>query len=110
MAILHRPCYEDGSMRFCVDYQHLNKITCKDVHPLLHIDVTDSLQGAEFFSSLALPSVPMAGADRLKTAFVTPDGLYEFNAMPFGLCNAPTTFECTMDTVLHGLKWHTCFC
>lgn len=98
-----------------MDYRRLNKVTRKDVYPLPRIDdALDCLQGAEFFSSLDLRSgywqVPLAEADRSKTAFVTPDGLYEFNVMPFGLCNAPATFERMMDSVLRGLKWHICLC
>lgn len=77
-------------------------------------DALDCWQGAEYFSSLDLRSgywqIPMHEADKEKTVFVTPDGLYEFNVMPFGLCNAPSTFERLMDTVLRGLKWQTCLC
>lgn len=106
---------KDGSIRFCVDYRRLNKITRKDVYPLPRIDdALDCLQGAEFFSSIDLRSgywqVPMAPEDQPKTAFVTPDGLYEFRVMPFGLCNAPATFERMMDNLLRGLKWKTCLC
>lgn len=110
------PCEEERWLHpLCVDYRRLNKITSKDVYPLPRIDdALDCLQGAEFFSSLDLRSgywqVPMADADRPKTAFVTPDGLYEFNVMPFGLCNAPATFERMMDNILRGLKWKTCLC
>ncbi|GBM36329.1 Retrovirus-related Pol polyprotein from transposon 297 [Araneus ventricosus] len=48
--------------------------------------------------------------DREKTAFITPDGLYQFKVMPFGLCNAPATFERIMDSLLKGMKWKHCLC
>lgn len=106
---------KDGTVRFCVDYRALNKITRKDVYPMPRVDdALDCLQGAEYFSSLDMRSgywqIPMHEPDKEKTAFATPDGLYEFNVMPFGLCNAPATFERMMDSVLRGLKWKTCFC
>ncbi|GFV58069.1 hypothetical protein TNCV_2108971 [Trichonephila clavipes] len=49
-------------------------------------------------------------ADREKTAFITPEGLYEFKVMPFGLCNAPATFEKMMDNLLRHFKWTMCLC
>lgn len=106
---------KDGSWRFCVDYRRLNSITKKDVYPLPRIDdVIDCLHSASYFSSVDLQSgywqIPMDPVDKEKTAFVTPDGLFEFNVMPFGLCNAPATFERYMDTVLRGLKWEICLC
>ncbi|UYV74773.1 hypothetical protein LAZ67_12000923 [Cordylochernes scorpioides] len=106
---------KNGSWRFCVDYRHLNKITKKDVYPLPRIDDTlDCLRGASYYSSMDLRSgywqIEVDEADREKTAFITPDGLYEFKVMPFGLCNAPATFERMMDTLLRGLKWSMCLC
>lgn len=106
---------KDGSWRFCVDYRRLNSVTKKDVYPLPRIDdVIDCLHSASYFSSVDLRSgywqIPMHSADKEKTAFTTPDGLFEFNVMPFGLCNAPATFERFMDTVLRGLKWEICLC
>lgn len=106
---------KDDTWRFCVDYRRLNSITKKDVYPLPRIDdALDCLHSASYFSSVDLRSgywqIPMHPADKEKTAFITPDGLFEFNVMPFGLCNAPATFERFMDTILRGLKWHICMC
>ncbi|UYV84069.1 hypothetical protein LAZ67_X001057 [Cordylochernes scorpioides] len=106
---------KDGSWRFCVDYRKLNKVTKKDVYPLpRNDDVLDSLTGAKFFSSMDLRTgywqIEIDEEDREKTAFITPDGLYEFRVMPFGLCNAPATFERMMDKLLAGLKWTICLC
>lgn len=106
---------KNGEWRFCVDYRKLNKVTKKDVYPLPRIDdALDCLAGAKIFSIMDLKSgywqIEVDEKDREKTAFVTPDGLYEFKVMPFGLCNAPATFERMMDTVLRGLKWNICLC
>ncbi|GBM89899.1 Retrovirus-related Pol polyprotein from transposon 297 [Araneus ventricosus] len=106
---------KNGEWRFCVNYRRLNKITKKDVYPLPRIDdALDCLAGAKIFSMMDLKSgywqIEVDDKDREKTAFVTSDGLYEFKVMPFGLCNAPATFERMMDTVLRGLKWNICLC
>ena len=100
---------KDGSPRFCVDYHKVNTVTRKDAYPLPRVDDTlDTLAGSKWFSTLDLLSgywqVEVRPEDREKT----PDGLFEFNVMPFGLCNAPATFQRLMDTVLAGLQWTNC--
>ena len=83
----------DGSMRFCVDFRKMNDATIKDAHLLPRIDDTlESLHGAQYFTNLDLKSgyrqVPIKEEDKEKTAFCTSSGqLYEFNQLPFGLCN-----------------------
>ncbi|UYV64710.1 K02A2.6-like, partial [Cordylochernes scorpioides] len=106
---------KNGTFRFCVDYRNLNSVTVKDQYPLPRIDdCFDSLHGARYFTSLDLCSgywqVEVEEQDREKTAFITPDGLYQFNVLPFGLCNGPATFERLMDTVLRTHKWKICLC
>lgn len=104
---------KDGTPRFCIDYRLINAITVKDSYPLPRIsDCLDSLAGATCFSTMDLLAgywqIRVKESDRPKTAFVTKSGLYEFLLMPFGLVNAPSTFERCMETVLRGLQWTTC--
>lgn len=93
---------KDGGLRLCVDYRLLNSKTRKDAFPLPRIEESlDALSGARWFSTLNLASgyneVPVAEPDRPKTVFCTPFGLFEFNRMPFGLRNAPSTFQRLMQ-------------
>ena len=104
---------KDGSKRFCVDYRKLNDITVKDAYPLPRIDNSlNQISGAEWFSCLDLNSgywqVEVEESDRAKTAFISRQGLFEFKVMPFGVCNAPATFERLMETVPAGLNWQIC--
>ena len=104
---------KDGSTRFCVDYRKLNSITRKDAYPLPHVDDTlETLHDSRWFSTLDLASgywqVKLNVEDQQRTAFCTPSGLYEFKVMPFGLCNAPATFQRLMNLVLTGLQWSSC--
>lgn len=95
---------KDGSLRMCVDYRQLNSKTRKDAFPLPRIEESlDALTGARWFSTLDLASgynqVAVREGDRPKTAFCTPFGLFEWNRMPFGLCNAPSTFQRLMQRI-----------
>ena len=98
---------KDGSLRLCVDYRKLNAKTVKDAFPLPRIDESlDALRGACWFSTIDLASgfnqVIVDELDKEKTAFSTPFGLFEYNRMPFGLCNAPATLQRLMQSCLHG--------
>ena len=104
---------KDGSTRFCVDYRRLNSLTVKDAYPLPRIDDSLRLLGnQQWFSTMDLASgywqVAMSPDAQRKAAFVTNEGLFQFRVMPFGLCNAPATFERLMDRVLCGMRWSRC--
>ena len=104
---------KDGSQRLCVDYRQLNAVTIKDAFPLPRVDDSlAALSGSRWFSTLDLASgywlVAMDAGTQEKAAFVTSSGLYQWTVMPFGLCNAPSTFARLMELVLKGLHWKIC--
>ena len=93
---------KDGKLRFCMDYHRLNAVTRKDVYPLPRIDsLLDQLSGKRIFSTPGARTgywqIRLEEKSVEKTAFVTMDGLYEFRVMPFGVCNAPATFQRLMQ-------------
>jgi hypothetical protein len=116
-ASVIRPSYNDfgspitfvrkayGSLRLCIDYRGLNEVTRKDAYPFPRVDDTlDELKDENFYTHLDLASgfwqVRVRDQYVHKTAFQTPNGLMEWVAMPFGLCNAPVTFQRMMNDIL----------
>ena len=89
---------KDGSLRICIDYRQINKVTVKNKYPLLRIeDLFDQLKGAGVFSKIDLRSgyyqLRVKDVDVPKTTFRTRYAHYEFLVMPFGLTNAPAFMD-----------------
>ncbi|XP_078515987.1 uncharacterized protein LOC144781172 [Lissotriton helveticus] len=101
----------DGSVRFCIDFREVNKISTFDTYPLPRVDeMVERIGKARYISTLDLCKgywqIPLREEDRKKTAFSTPEGLYQFLVLPFGLHGAPATFQRAMN---HILRPHTLY-
>ena len=106
---------KDGTIRLCCDYREINARTRRDCFPLPRIEETlDAVGGAKFFSSLDFASgyhqIAMDPDDQHKTAFITPFGLYEYTRMPFGLCNAPATFQRMINATMSPYIFRILIC
>jgi transposase InsO family protein len=100
----------DGTFRFLVDFRRLNSVTKKDSYPQPSAEeLLLRLAGHRYFTKLDLKSgyfqIPITDADKEKTAFVTPDGHYEFNVLAQGLMNAPATFQRVMNNLIATGRW-----
>ena len=104
---------KDGSLCFCIDVKLLNAKTVADAYPLPDMDdCLDSLGDAAVFSTFDCNSgywqIPVATEDRDKTTFITHMGTFRHVRMPFGLRDAPATFQRALDIILSGLRWQKC--
>lgn len=104
---------KDGGVRLCVDYRRVNELVKPDGFPLPRIqDCLDAVAGSKLFSTFDLTSgyfqIPLEKEDIPKSAFVCKYGHFEMTRMPFGLNNAASTFQRTMEMALQGLQWITC--
>lgn len=98
----------DGSVRFCVDFRKLNRITVFDPEPIPNPEnLMTRLAKAKYFTKIDLTKgywqIPVLESDRPKTAFITSHGLFQFKVLPFGLVNAPAVFSRMMRKLLKGL-------
>jgi hypothetical protein len=104
---------EPGSVRFCCDFRRINSVTIPDSFPMARIDdIIDKVGQAKFMTKLDLSrgywQIPMDPDSIPLSAFCTPHGLFQWKVMPFGLRNAPATFERLVKRVLSGLEAFTC--
>ena len=104
---------KDGTTRFCVDYRRLNERTTTDAYPMPRVDeLLDRIARGRYLTTIDLCKgywqIPLAEDAIPKSAFVTPFGLYQFKVMPFGMKNAPATFQRMVDRLLDGFQEFAC--
>lgn len=100
---------KDGTLRHCIDYRELDKVTRQDSYPLPAIDfLLQSLSGKKIFSTLDMHSgywqIRLSSDAKRKSAFTTSEGLFQFAVLPFGLCTSPAVFQRMMDVILDDLN------
>ena len=98
-----------GKVRLCTDYRKVNLVTVKDSYPLPRIDdILDSVGRAKFLTQIDLLKgyyqIPLSEHAKLISAFTTPFGLFQYERLPFGLCNAPATFQRAVNGILQDLE------
>ena len=99
----------DGSHRLCTDYRKVNRVTIRDSYPLPVIDdLVDRIGYAKFITTVDLMKgyyqIPLTPHAREISAFITHSGLYQYKVLPFGMCNAPASFQRVMDWVTRDLQ------
>ena len=104
----------DGSERFCVDYRKVNALTIKDRYPMPSIESKlNKLFGSKYFTSLDCTSgywqIQVSERAKKLIAFATSQGLFTFNHMPFGLCNAGATFQRVIEKIIQGVENSTAY-
>jgi len=104
---------KDGTLRLCIDYRQLNKLTIKNKYPLPRIDdLFDQVQGAKVFSNVDLRSgyyhIRIKDEDIYKTTLHTRYGHYEFVVLPFGLTNAPANVMSLMHGIFQPYRDNLC--
>ena len=100
---------KDGSVRLCLDYRALNRLTIPNKYPLPLISKRlDKTRGRKWFTRLHLKNgyklIRIAAGDKWKTAFTTKQGLFEYIVMPFGLTNTPTSFQDMIDIIFEDME------
>jgi len=105
---------KDGIYRYCIDYRRLNAVTRRDAFLVPHVkDALDSIRGSRYFATIdLLPGylqIPLTQEARIRSAFCTRRGLFEFTRMPFGLPSAPASFYRLMQLVFKDMLHKCCF-